>query len=51
MNYSVVMLRELQKLENLSKDYSGELRFLSKKIRKDFWNDYNTEKLLQVIKR
>lgn len=49
MNYSVVMLRELQKLENLSKDYSGELRFLSKKIRKDFWNDYNTEKLAKLL--
>lgn len=54
MDYSFIMLEELQKLENLSKEYAGELRFLSKKIRKDFWKEYNTEKmakLLQVMNR
>ena len=40
----------LTKLENLSEDYKGELKFLSKKIRKDFWNtDYNTEKLAKLL--
>ena len=34
MDYSLIMLEELQKLENLSEDYKGELKFLSKKIRK-----------------
>lgn len=49
MDYSLIMLEELQKLENLSEDYKGELKFLSKKIRKDFWNtDYNTEKLAKL---
>lgn len=36
MDYSLIMLEELQKLENLSEDYKGELKFLSKKIRKIF---------------
>ena len=50
MDYSLIMLEELQKLENLSEDYKGELKFLSKKIRKDFWNtDYNTEKLAKLL--
>lgn len=50
MDYSFLMLEELQKLEQLSEEYSGELRFLSKKIRKDFWNaDYNTEKLAKLL--
>ena len=31
MDYSLIMLEELQKLENLSEDYKGELKFLSKK--------------------
>lgn len=49
MDYSLIMLEELQKLENLSEDYKGELKFLSKKIRKDFWNTgYNTEKLAKL---
>lgn len=55
MDYSFLMLEELQKLEQLSDEYSGELRFLSKKIRNDLWNvDYNTEKLaklLQILNR
>ena len=42
--------RLLSALENLSEDYKGELKFLSKKIRKDFWNtDYNTEKLAKLL--
>lgn len=50
MDYSFLMLEELQKLEQLSDEYSGELRFLSKKIRKDLWNvDYNTEKLAKLL--
>lgn len=28
MDYSLIMLEELQKLENLSEDYKGELKFL-----------------------
>lgn len=27
MDYSLIMLEELQKLENLSEDYKGELKF------------------------
>jgi len=50
MDYSFLMLEELQKLEQLSDEYSGELRFLSKKIRNDLWNvDYNTEKLAKLL--
>ena len=52
MDYSFLMLEELQKLEQLSDEYSGELRFLSKKIRNDLWNvDYNTEKLAKIMNR
>lgn len=50
MDYSFMMLEELQKLENLSEEYSGELRFLSKKIRKDFWKaDNNTKSLAKLL--
>lgn len=35
MDYSLIMLEELQKLENLSEDYKGELKFLSKKHNKN----------------
>lgn len=49
MDYSILMLEELQKLEQLSVDYKLELRLLSKKIRKDFWTDFNTEKLAKLL--
>lgn len=51
MDYSIKMLEELQRLENLSVEYKGELRYLSKKIRKDFWIDNNTEKLSSLLMR
>lgn len=51
MDYSIKMLEELQRLENLSVEYKGELRYLSKKIRKDFWIDNNTEKLSSLLVR
>ena len=50
MDYSIFMLDELQRLENLSEEYCNELRFLSKKIRGDFWNKDNEEKLAKLIK-
>lgn len=38
MNCSnIEVLDELQKLENMCGEYSGELKFLSKKIRRDIW--------------
>lgn len=49
MDYSIYMLEELEKLEKMSEEYRGELRFLSKKIRKDFWNENNTEKLAKLL--
>lgn len=51
MDYSIPMLEELQKLEQLSADYKSELRLLSKKIRKDFWRDYNTKKLAYLLNK
>lgn len=42
------MLHELERLENLSDEYSGALRLLSKRIRKDFWTD-KTEKKLAIV--
>lgn len=50
MDYSIMMLNELQRLENLSEEYRDELFFLSKKIRKDFWNRQNEEKLAKLMK-
>ena len=52
MDYSYYMLRELQRLENLSDEYCEELRLLSKRIRKDFWtknNEATLSKLLNII--
>lgn len=49
MDYSFYMLNELQKLEEMSTEYKGELRFLSKRIRRDFWKDNNTEKLAKLL--
>lgn len=49
MDYSIYMLEELQKLERLSEEYRGELRFLSKKIRKDFWNEDNAKELAALL--
>lgn len=51
MDYSILMLEELQKLEQLSADYKSELRLLSKRIRKDFWRDYNTKKLAYLLNK
>ena len=48
MNNSFRMLHELERLENLSDEYSGALRLLSKRIRKDFWTD-KTEKKLAIV--
>ena len=48
MNNSFRMLHELKRLENLSDEYSGALRLLSKRIRKDFWTD-KTEKKLAIV--
>lgn len=49
MDYSILMLKELQQLEQLSADYKSELRLLSKKIRNDFWTDFNTKKLAKLL--
>lgn len=51
MDYSIMMLTELQRLEDLSEDYRNELRFLSKKIRKDFWNYSNESKLAKLLNK
>ena len=48
MNNSFRMLHELERLENLSDEYSGALRLLSKRIRKDIWTD-KTEKKLAIV--
>ena len=48
INNSFRMLHELERLENLSDEYSGALRLLSKRIRKDFWTD-KTEKKLAIV--
>ena len=48
MNNSFRMLHELERLENLSDEYSGALRLLSKRIRKDFGTD-KTEKKLAIV--
>lgn len=50
MDYSFMMLEELQRIENLSDEYPEELRFLSKRIRRDFWNKSNEEKLAKLLK-
>ncbi|MGF6990519.1 hypothetical protein M2150_001784 [Lachnospiraceae bacterium PM6-15] len=50
MDYSYQMLEELQRLENISEEYAIELRLLSKRIRRDFWNDNNAKKLLSLLK-
>lgn len=53
MNYSIMVLEELQKLENMCEEYTGELKFLSKKIRKDVWicgkNDAILSKMLKTF--
>ena len=54
MNCSnIEVLDELQKLENMCGEYSGELKFLSKKIRRDIWisgkNDYILSKMLKTF--
>ncbi len=49
IDYSIHMLGELQKLEEMSLEYKGELKYLSKRIRHDIWdvnNAENTEKLV-----
>lgn len=54
MNCSnIEVLDELQKFENMCGEYSGELKFLSKKIRRDIWisgkNDYILSKMLKTF--
>lgn len=46
--YSNKILLELDKLEKFSTKYKAELRLLSKKIRKDFWNN-NDANLLKLL--
>lgn len=50
MDYSFRMLEELEKIENLSNEYPEELRFLSQRIRNDFWNKNNEEGLAKLLK-
>ena len=40
-DYSVLMLKELEILENLSIEYKSELKLLCKKIRNDMWTEDN----------
>lgn len=49
MDYSYYMLDELQRLETLSDEYNEELKFLSKRIRRDFWNEHNTKELARIL--
>ena len=52
IDYSIHMLGELQKLEEMSLEYKGELKYLSKRIRHDIWdvnNAENTEKLAKLL--
>lgn len=42
-------LLALNTLENLSIDYSYEMKYLSKRIRNDLWTNWNTRKLTYVI--
>lgn len=52
MDYSILMLEELQNLEQLSSEYEIELKYLSNKIRKDFWqynNPSQTERLSKLL--
>ena len=53
MNYSIRVLDELQVLESMCDEYSGELRYLSKRIRKDIWvvnkNDAILGKMLNIF--
>lgn len=48
-----MVLDELQNLENMCDEYTGELKFLSKKIRKDIWicgrNDAILAKMLKTF--
>lgn len=48
-NYFNKIILELDKLERFSPKYKAELRLLSKKIRKDFW-DNNDGKLFMLLK-
>lgn len=50
MDYSYYMLHELQRLESLSDEYHEELRLLSKRIRRDFWNKNNEDKLSKLTR-
>lgn len=53
MNYSIRVLDELQVLESMCDEYSGELTYLSKRIRKDIWvvnkNDAILGKMLNIF--
>lgn len=50
MNYSDRVLFELERLENFSDKYKTELRFLSKRIRRDIWKDGNDFVLAGILK-
>lgn len=49
MDYSYLMLDELQRLEEFSPEYNAELRLLSKRIRRDFWIK-KRKKVITIIK-
>lgn len=51
INYNNLMLIELQRLENISNEYRAELKYLSKRIRKDLWADHNTEQLYTLLNK
>lgn len=50
MNYSDRVLFELERLENFCDKYKTELRFLSKRIRRDVWKDGNDSALAGILK-
>ena len=50
MDYSDRVLFELERLENICDRYKTELRFLSKRIRRDIWKDGNDYVLARILK-
>ena len=50
MNYSGIIIDELQKLENFSEKYKVELNYLSARIRMDLWKGGNEIVLASVLK-
>lgn len=51
MNNSFSMLHELERLENLSEEYTEALRLLSKRIRRDLWTDKTEAKLAIILEK